>query len=62
MARRSNHVYSYVHRSPYVIVFGLPLMIENSDDLFEEIDTQLESTIADRGVGGRGLAERQRGG
>jgi hypothetical protein len=37
-------------------------MVEKIDDLFEDIGTQVESTNADRVVGGRGPAERQRRG
>jgi hypothetical protein len=37
-------------------------MIEKRGEFFEGIDTQLESTNADRVVGGRDPAQRQRRG
>jgi hypothetical protein len=45
-----------------VIVFVAPSVIEERDDFFEGMDKQLKGGTADRVVGGRDLAQRQRRG
>jgi hypothetical protein len=58
-----NDEYSYVAPLPHaVVVFVAPLVIKEGDDFIEGMDTQLKGSTADRVVGGRDPAQRQRRG